>query len=366
MNVEPANDAPLIQFDQEERSGPRTSGNDSLVITALLANYEIERVFIDSGNSIDILFGEAYDQMQLGRCPPRGSRTFLYGFAGEVVHPRGMISVPLTLGTSPLRKTCLLKFLVEWVRPRPMHCKHANATLRLSKEERKEDWRKHRGRKTPTNEGRIRYLGQNQKRNPLSWKVTKIGSKMKEDARNQVVNCLRKNRDIFAWTPQDLEGIEPGVITHHFNLDPTIRPVKQKKRHFGPEKDKIIQREVNKLLTAGYIKKIQFLEWLFNVVLVPKPGGKWRMCIYFRDLNKACPKDFYPLSRIDQLVNSTSGCELLSMMDTSQGYHQIMLAPEDHKMESFITSDGTFSYVAMPFGLKNAGATYQRLMDKIF
>ncbi|KAL0440562.1 UNVERIFIED_CONTAM: hypothetical protein Slati_2539200 [Sesamum latifolium] len=90
------------------------------------------------------------------------------------------------------------------------------------------------------------------------------------------------------------------------------------------------------------------------------------MCMDFRDLNKACPKDYYPLPRIDQLVDSTSGCELLSMMDASQGYHQIMLAPEDHKRVSFITSDGTFCYVAMSFGLKNAGATYKRLVDKIF
>ncbi|KAL0457061.1 UNVERIFIED_CONTAM: polyprotein [Sesamum latifolium] len=90
------------------------------------------------------------------------------------------------------------------------------------------------------------------------------------------------------------------------------------------------------------------------------------MCIDFRDLTKVCPKDFYPLPRIDQLVDSTSGCELLSMMDASQGYHQIMLAPEDRKKVSFITSKGTFCYVAMPFGLKNAGATYQRLVDKIF
>ncbi|KAL0399981.1 UNVERIFIED_CONTAM: hypothetical protein Sradi_2341400 [Sesamum radiatum] len=90
------------------------------------------------------------------------------------------------------------------------------------------------------------------------------------------------------------------------------------------------------------------------------------MCIDFRDLNKACPKDFSPLPRIDQLVDSTSGCELLSMMDASQGYHQIMLDPEDRKKVSFIISEGTFYYMAMPFGLKNAGATYQRLVDKIF
>ncbi|KAL0427222.1 UNVERIFIED_CONTAM: hypothetical protein Slati_2897000 [Sesamum latifolium] len=112
MDVESANDAPVIQFDQEEQNGPGVPGNDALVITALLANYEIERVFIDSGSSADILFEEPYDQMQLGDVPLEAVDTSLYGFAGEVVHPRGMISLPLTLGISPLRKTCLLKFLV--------------------------------------------------------------------------------------------------------------------------------------------------------------------------------------------------------------------------------------------------------------
>ncbi|KAL0329388.1 UNVERIFIED_CONTAM: hypothetical protein Sradi_4925500 [Sesamum radiatum] len=112
MEVEPANDAPLIQFDQEERRGPRTQGNDILVITTLLANYEIESVFIDSGSSTDILFGEAYDEMQLGGAPLEAVDTFLYGFVGEVVHPRGMVSLPSTLGITPLQKTCLLNFLV--------------------------------------------------------------------------------------------------------------------------------------------------------------------------------------------------------------------------------------------------------------
>ncbi|KAL0285696.1 UNVERIFIED_CONTAM: hypothetical protein Scaly_2811800 [Sesamum calycinum] len=89
------------------------------------------------------------------------------------------------------------------------------------------------------------------------------------------------------------------------------------------------------------------------------------MCIDFRDLNKTCPKNFYPSPRIDQLVHSTPRCELLSMMDASQGYHQIMLAPEDHKRVNFITSKYALYYVAIPFGLENAGATYQRFVDKI-
>ncbi|KAL0370661.1 UNVERIFIED_CONTAM: hypothetical protein Sangu_0384200 [Sesamum angustifolium] len=112
IEVELANDAPLMQYDQEERRGPRTEGNNALVITALLANYEIDHVFIDSGNSANIVFGEAYDEMQLGGAPLEAVDNSLYGFAGEVVHPRGMVSLPLTLGTTPSRKTCLLKFLV--------------------------------------------------------------------------------------------------------------------------------------------------------------------------------------------------------------------------------------------------------------
>ncbi|KAL0294019.1 UNVERIFIED_CONTAM: Transposon Ty3-G Gag-Pol polyprotein [Sesamum radiatum] len=189
---------------------------------------------------------------------------------------------------------------------------------------------------------------------------------MNDTIPKEVIQCLQRNFNIFAWTRQDLEGIDPNIITHHLKINPDAKSVKQKKRHFGPEKDKIIQVKVDKLIEAGHIEKIQFPGWLSNVVLVSKTGGNWRMCIDFRDLNKVCPKDFYPLPRIDQLMDFISECELLSMMDASQGYHQIMLALENRKKVSFITSAGTFCYVAMPFGLKNTGATYQRLMDKIF
>ncbi|KAK4388277.1 Transposon Ty3-G Gag-Pol polyprotein [Sesamum angolense] len=174
---------------------------------------------------------------------------------------------------------------------------------------------------------------------------------MEDTIRKEVIQCLQCNIDIFTWTPQDLEGIDPSVITHHLNINLDAKLVKQHKRHFGLKKDKIIQAEVDKLMAVGQIEEIQFPEWLSNVVLVLKPGGKWRMCIDFRDLNKAHPKDCHPLPRIDQLVQSTSGCEVLSIMDASQRY-QIMLALEDRERVNFIASAGTFCYVAMPFGLK--------------
>ncbi|KAL0451574.1 UNVERIFIED_CONTAM: hypothetical protein Slati_1135500 [Sesamum latifolium] len=112
VDVGAMEDTPLIQFGQAEQSEPRVSCNDALVITPLLANYEVGRILMDLGKSADILFGESYDQMQLGDVPLEVVDTSLYGFAREVVHPRGMISLPLTLGETPLRRTCLLKFLV--------------------------------------------------------------------------------------------------------------------------------------------------------------------------------------------------------------------------------------------------------------
>ncbi|KAL0411972.1 UNVERIFIED_CONTAM: hypothetical protein Slati_3786900 [Sesamum latifolium] len=110
LDIETMEDAPIIQFGRAERSGPQTIHNDALVITAMIANYEVRRIFIDSGSSADILFREAYDQMQLGDVSLEKVNTSLYGFIGEVVHPRGMVSLPLTMGRGTTRKTCLLKF----------------------------------------------------------------------------------------------------------------------------------------------------------------------------------------------------------------------------------------------------------------
>lgn len=101
-------------------------------------------------------------------------------------------------------------------------------------------------------------------------------------------------------------------------------------------------------------------------MLVPKGNYKWRMCVDFRQLNKACPRDHYPLPRIDQLMDLTAGCWLLSMMDASQCYHQIRLYLLDQPNVAFITSTGTYCYTVMPFGLKNVGVTYQRMVDRMF
>ena len=135
---------------------------------------------------------------------------------------------------------------------------------------------------------------------------------------------------------------------------------------FAPERDNAIKDEVHKLMAAKFIREVYYSDWLANVIMVKKANGKWRMCVYFTDLNKACPKDSYPLSRIDQLVDFTASHKLLSFMDAFSRYNQIKMDEADQEKTSFVTSQGLFCYEVMPFGLKNARAIYQRLVNHMF
>nr|CAN61463.1 hypothetical protein VITISV_005681 [Vitis vinifera] len=132
-----------------------------------------------------------------------------------------------------------------------------------------------------------------------------------------------------------MTGIHPSVASHRLNILLSSRPVRQKVRRFHPDRQKIIRDEVDKLLEAGFIREMEYPDWLANVVVVPKKKGKWRVCVDYINLNNACPKDNFPLPRIDQIT-------------------------------AFITPHGLYCYKVMPFRLKNVGATYQRLMTKIF
>lgn len=111
------------------------------------------------------------------------------------------------------------------------------------------------------------------------------------------------------------------LMMHKLNVDPQTCPVKQKKRYFGSEPSKAVGKEVDKLLPGKIIREVQYPTWLSNPVMVKQDLGAWRMCVDFTDLNKACPKDCYPLPRVDALVDSTMGSEILCFLDTFKGYH---------------------------------------------
>jgi hypothetical protein len=121
-----------------------------------------------------------------------------------------------------------------------------------------------------------------------------------------------------------------------------------------------------KLLSARFIREVYHPEWLANPVLVKKKNKKLRMCVDYTSLNKACPKDSFPLPHIYQVVDSTAGCETLCFLDAYSGYHQIAMCIADQLATSFITSFDAYCYQTMPFELKNAGTTFQRCMQRVF
>ncbi|RVW61605.1 Transposon Ty3-I Gag-Pol polyprotein [Vitis vinifera] len=141
-------------------------------------------------------------------------------------------------------------------------------------------------------------------------------------------NILRQNHDIFAWAHSDMKGIHPSIASHRLNVFSTARPVRQRIRRFHPERQK----------SSG-----------MRLTNCSKPDSSEKFLI-----------------RIDQIVDSTSGQGMLSFLDAFSGYHQIPMSPDDEEKTAFITPHDLYCYKVMPFGLKNAGATYQRLMTKIF
>ncbi|KAL0389173.1 UNVERIFIED_CONTAM: Transposon Ty3-G Gag-Pol polyprotein [Sesamum calycinum] len=306
-----------IAFGEQDLDPMRNQNNDALVISATLSNFWVKKVLVDSGSSADIIFYDAYVQLGVDNAQLRKVNTPLTGFSGEMIEPLGEVTLPLSL----------VPYL-GWSGRSRGRDEEEEMGLEI-KDAPEEPFGKICGerRVEAIEELKVINLSEDDE------KTTKIGTKMRPSTEEHLIQFLKKNKEVFAWTMTDLHGISPDVITHKLSVNPSAKP---------------------------------YPEWLANVVLVPKPNGKWRLCIDFTDLNKACPKDPFPLPRIDILVDSTSGCEMLSFLDAYQGYNQIPLAPEDQEKASFVTDQGVFCYNVMPFGLKNAGATYQRLVNHMF
>ena len=393
-----------ITFSDSDLEGCQHPHDDPLVIQAVVANKMVHRVLIDNRSSADIIFAWAFDKMGIGRERMEPASTHLRGFFGEKVLPLGSIQLVLTLGDPPCQATTIARFLVVDA-PSAYNMLLGKPSLNAIKSI---PSAYHMMIKFPTisGVGMVRgdqrvardcystsmkqktvdniYLDELYMRDEVLTRpkpskelepvkldddpkhLAYIGSKLTEDLKSPLTHFLRQNKDVFAWKQADMGGINPIVITHRLNVSPSFKPVKQKRRSFAPERQKAINEEVGKLLQAGAIREVEYLEWLANIVLVKKANGKWRLFIDFTDVNKACPKDSFPLPRIDLIMDATASHELLCFMDAFSGYNQISMDPDDQEKTSFVTVQGTYCYRVMPFGLKNAGATYQRLVNRMF
>ncbi|KAG7548086.1 Ribonuclease H domain [Arabidopsis suecica] len=324
---------PEVTFSESETSQLDKPHDDALVITLDIAHCEVSRVLIDTGSSVDLIFLDTLTRMGISRQSIKGPPSPLVSFTSET----SMDALALRNESCTIDVSSMLK-VPNYVRSKTNPWKSASCEDVLHVQSQAED----------------------------SIATTARGSGLSETLRAELIKFLKRNQKTFAWKIEEMTGIDTKVISHELNIDPTFKPVKQKRRKLGPDRAEAVNAEVQRLLDAGLIREVKYPDWLANPVVVKKKNGKWRVCVDFTDLNKACPKDSFPLPHIDRLVESTTGHEMMSFMDAFSGYNQILMNPEDQEKTAFITDRGTYCYIVMPFGLKNAGATYQRLVNMMF
>ncbi|KAK1652250.1 hypothetical protein QYE76_070055 [Lolium multiflorum] len=193
---------------------------------------------------------------------------------------------------------------------------------------------------------------------------TFISKKLDPHLRGLMIALLKEYPDCFAWDYTEMPGLDRSIIEHRLPLKKGFRPFQQRARQMKAEILEEVKKEIEKMLNAGFIRPCRYAEWISSIVPVEKKDGQWRVAIDFRDLNRATPKDEYPMPVAETLINAAAGHKVLSFMDGNAGYNQIFMAPEDIHKTAFRVpgSVGLFEYVVM----KNAGATYQRAMNYIF
>ncbi|GJR01832.1 reverse transcriptase domain-containing protein [Tanacetum coccineum] len=363
-----------------------------MIIEAEIGGHCVHRMYVDGGSASEILYEHCFSRLR-----PEIKRqlipatTPLIGFSGEIIWPIGQIQLLVAIGDEEHSASALMNFVVvrspspyngiigrPGVRklqavPSTVHgmlkipVDGGVITLKSSRLVPLECAMVSGSERTlPASESTVEERIKVAINPEYPEQTIMIGSTLTEEGRNKLCSLLQRNLDIFAWKPADMTGVPRHIAEHRLNVRKGCSPVRQKKRGQAADRNQAIQEEVGKLVEAGIMREVHYHDWLSNPVMVKKHDNSWRMCVDFKDLNKACPKDGYPLPEIDWKVESLCGFPFKCFLDAYKGYHQIQMAKEDEEKTAFITSQGIFCYTKMPFGLRNAGATYQRLVDKAF
>jgi hypothetical protein len=390
-----------ITFSQEDLHLKDYPHNDDTVISCVIKGFLVHNVLLDTGSAADIIFAKAFRQMQEPEYKIHDATHPLCGFGGRQIVALGKITMSVTFGYVHNTRTKHVIFDIVDMEY-PYNAIIGRGTLNAFKAILHPAYL---CMKIPSEQGHIAFHGSQEaaRRAKGNWTDSKaihnidgaeacqqykykrekaaladqpkpmllcqdiaeqrvlLGSQLSDEQEKTLLRFLFNNKDVFAWSANDLCGVNRDVIEHSINVDPSFRPRKQRLQKMSEDKAEGARNEVKRLLSAGVIREVKYPEWLANTVMVKKANGKWRMCIDFTDLNKACPKDEFPLPRIDSLVDAADSSELMSLLDFYSGYHQIWMKKEDESKTSFITPSGTYCYLRMPEGLKNARETFSRM-----
>ena len=354
--------SPPITFSAEDAAGVHMPHNDSLLVDVGISDCTVTKVLVDTGSLLDLIFKRTLVKMGISLDDMKPSARSLTGFNGSTETMLGTIRLRVYAeGIAKNVKFSVIDVQAPYNAILGTPWIHAMKAIPSTY---------HQCIKFPGNEGRIITLRGDQeaardllvaeKKNrkatshvnsvvkPIQKiypfkeeilevtiddsdqaKTVRVGAHLPDDTKDKIISFLKDNASTFAWSTSDMKGIDPGVTTHELNVDPTFKPIRQKRGKLGPERSKAVNEEVDRLLNAGSITEVKYPEWLANPVVVKKKNGKWRVCVDFTDLNKACPKDSFPLPHIDRLVESTAVNELLTFMDAFSGYNPIMMHPDD-------------------------------------
>jgi len=387
--------------------------DDPMVITVTIDEFAVMKTLVDQGSSVDILYWKTFKKLRIPDTEIQPYDDQIVGFSGERVDTRGFIDLYTKFGESghqsrvvkvrylliDANTSCnillgrpslnqlgaivstphlVMKFpssegdiiTVHGDQKTARKCYAASLKLESKRPETGKCKKRTKGEEGTQSvnvidlDPRIDHArvepGEDVIHIELKDKEhgTKLGISLGEKEVEMIKQVLVQNVDMFAWTAGDMSGVDPEVMYHRLSVHREARPVAQKKRKQGEEKREAAKKEVAKLMATNFIKEAKYTTWLANVVMVKKANDKWRMCTDYTDLNKAYPKEAYPLPSIDRLVDGAAGHKILSFLDAYSGYNQIRMHSRDREKTAFMTEEANFYYEVMPFGLKNVGATY--------
>ena len=379
--IRPLNDP--ISFPLINPSRVITPHHDALVLTLCINNFDLHRVLVDPGSAADLLHLPAFREMKVSLDKLNSVGRILSEFNGATTLTIGDITLPVKVGLvtqqvlfSVVKDLGSYNSIVgqAWLHamkavPSTYHQTISYLTSAgqvdllsiqlealqcyqlLVQEHEKGESSSNPAPESQPSEYQSHFVDRARKEDreqlamdPLESillggpnKHTYVSSFLSGEEKEQLRQVLLCNIDAFAWTHSDMTDISPAHASHRLNVVPSAKPIRQRVRLFHPDRHQVIQAEVDNLLKAGFIRKIKYSKWLANIVVVPKKGGKWRVCVDYTDLNGACPKDNFPLPRIDQIVDALIEHGMLLFLDAFSGYHQIPMYPSNVEKTTFIT-----------------------------